>query len=197
MTTQVPERPADAATTGATAVMDTARDEGRAVTDAARQETSRLANEARRELRDQSQAQVERLAGGVRDLGRQLHRMAEGEGRPEGPVADLVREAAGRADGLAQRIESEGIDGLVFDIKQFARRRPGMFLGGAFAVGIVAGRMFRNIDTRSVAEAARPESDDDTDATLVAGTDPRPGAVPEYGQPPFATTPGQSPASSF
>ena len=153
----------DAPPTETPGVKDTAKEEGKAIADTARTETSRLASEARRELRGQSEAQTTRLAGGVRDLGQQLHRLASGEGPAEGPVADLVRQAAGRADTFAARLESRGVDGVASDVKQFARSHPGAYLAGAFAIGIVAGRMFRNADTRALVDAARPDTDSGTD----------------------------------
>ena len=169
MTTRTPDLN-DATSTGAAGVKDTAREEGRAVADTARTETARLASEARRELRSQSEAQTSRIATGARDLGAQLHRLAAGEGPAEGPVADLVRQAADRADALAGRLESGGVDGITADVKEFARRRPGAYLAGAFALGIVAGRMFRNADTRALVDAARP--DGDGDASMMGSTGP-------------------------
>ena len=121
---------------------ETAREEGKAVVDTAKQETSRLASSARSEMRKQGDEQTRRLAERVRDVADELGGVRRGEA-PTGTVATVLSEVETRA--------------------QFARQRPGLFLLGAFGLGIVAGRTLRNADTRALAEAAKP-SDDGPDA---------------------------------
>jgi hypothetical protein len=50
-------------------------------------------------------------------------------------------------------------------VKQFAREHPGMFLLGAFSIGIVAGRTLRNADTHALAEAAKPNTAQSPDSS--------------------------------
>jgi hypothetical protein len=162
MTIQAPEQmggppPTDPNRPG---VVDTAKDEAAVVVDRAKQETSRLVDEARRTIRSQSDQQAGRVASGARGLAQQLDDLASGRGSTDGQVADLARDAAARIGALADRLDADGIDGVTREVKQFARRRPGTYLGGAFALGIAAGRVFRNADTAALAQAARPGSDD-------------------------------------
>jgi hypothetical protein len=141
------------------AVADTAKDEGRAVMDTAKHETARLASDARAELRKQGDEQTRRLAERVRDIGGQLEGVQRGEA-PSGTVATVLSEAADRANRLAARLDQDGIDAVTSDVKAFARRRPGVFLLGAFGLGIVAGRTLRNADTHALVEAAKPSGPD-------------------------------------
>ena len=136
---------------------DTAKDEGRAVMETAKGETARLASDARAELHKQGDAQTRRLAERVRDVGNQLEGVQRGEA-PSGAVASVVSEAADRANRLAARLDSGGIEAVAADVKQFARRRPGVFLIGAFGLGIVAGRTLRNADTHALVDAAKPSN---------------------------------------
>jgi hypothetical protein len=153
-----PPDPSQSGLVGAT------KDEAAAVADLAKHETSRLVDEARKTLRSQSDLQAGRVAGGARDLARQLDDLASGRGGADGPVASFAHEASSRIDSLAERLETDGLDGVTRDVKQFARRRPGTYLISAFALGIVAGRVFRNADAGALADAARPETDTSSDA---------------------------------
>lgn len=140
-----------------TNVVDAARDEQRALVDTAKREGSRLANEARHELRSQAETQMSRLAENARALASQLHCAAEGRPVGDGPLPELAGHAGDRVDALAARLEGGGFDAMAQDLKDFARRRPAVFLAGAFAAGIVAGRVLRNADTHALVDAARPD----------------------------------------
>jgi hypothetical protein len=135
-----------------------AADEGRAVVDTAKSESARLVSTARDELRKQGDQQTRRIAENVRGVGSQLDAMARGEAPPEGVVADVVRGTANRANQFASRLDEGGLDAVTSDVKQFARQRPVVFLAGAFGLGVLAGRVLRNADTQSLAQAAKPSS---------------------------------------
>jgi hypothetical protein len=153
LTTNDPARPS--ASEAAHSVADTAKDEGRAVVETAKSETARLASDARAELRKQGDEQTRNLADRVRDIGNQLDGVQRGEA-PSGALASVVNEAADRANRLAARLDSGGIEAVSADVKQFARQRPGVFLISAFGLGIVAGRTLRNADTHALMDAAKP-----------------------------------------
>ena len=146
-----PSSPSEAAQS----VANSAKDEGRAVAETAKSETARLAAEARAEARKQGDEQTRRVAERVQDFGNQLEGVRRGEA-PQGAVADVLAQVGSRANRLAERLQSGGVDGVTRDVKQFARQRPGVFLLGSFALGVVAGRTLRNADTHALVEAAKP-----------------------------------------
>jgi hypothetical protein len=156
-----PVQPAPSLREAGQAVSETAKEEGRAVVDTAKHETGRLASEARAELHKQGDEQTRRLADQMRDLGQQLDGVQRGEA-PSGTVATVLSDAADRANRLSARLDQGGIDAVTSDVKAFARRRPGLFLLGAFGLGIVAGRTLRNADTHGVVEAAKPSGQEPT-----------------------------------
>ena len=108
----------------------------------------------------------EQAATGASRLGEQLQRLGEealalSDGRPaEAPTvqgyvkraADTLLDAADRAYGLSDDVQTRGIAGVLSDVQTLARRRPGAFLLGAAAVGVVAGRAVR------AAQAEDPET---------------------------------------
>jgi hypothetical protein len=155
-------------------VAGTARDEARNVAQTAQGEARRLAGDARNELRSQVDSQVDRLAEGIEQLGAQLRSMGE-RGDP-GPVTDLAGEAAYRAQQVAERLRQGGVDDAVTQLRSFGRNRPGLFLLGAFGVGLAAGRVVRNMAQdpndrgNGNGTAARP----DTPGTYAVGA-PAPG----------------------
>jgi hypothetical protein len=107
------------------------------------EQARRLAGDTRQELRSQANAQVDRLAQGLNDVSRQLRSMGE-NGEP-GAVSDMAREAAVRTQEISKRLRGGGIDGVVRQLRSVGRNRPGLFLFGAFGVGLVAGRVVRNL----------------------------------------------------
>jgi hypothetical protein len=124
---------ADAVKEQASEVVQTAKEQGRSVT-----------HEAREQLRQQADSQTERLAGALRNVGDQVHALAEGRVDEAGGVRDYARQAGTTVQEWAGRVESRGFQGLTRDLEQVARRRPGAFLAGAAAAGFLIGRLVRS-----------------------------------------------------
>jgi len=102
-----------------------------------------LLEETRTQLEDQANTQVEQLAQTLRRFGSQTQALAEGRTSEAGGLPGYLENVSGRLDGWAEDLEVRGVDGLVDDVKAFARRRPGVFLLGATAVGFGVGRLIR------------------------------------------------------
>lgn len=142
----------------------TAAEEGRHVAGTAKDEAQRVASEAASQARsvvgdalgqvsEQSAAQKDRLASTLRTLGEDLDSMA-GRGTP-GLAADLARQASEQARSLGTHLEGREPSELLDDVRRFARQRPGTFLLGALAAGVVVGRLVRGTaDGIQAAEAA-------------------------------------------
>lgn len=140
------EKARDVASTGrerAGDVVATAEGEAREIARSTGDQARRLASDARQELRQQAQAQAERLADGLDDLTRQLRSMGE-RGEP-GPATDLVRQAGERSQDIAERLRQGSVDGAVGQLRDLGRNRPGLFLLGAFGLGLASGRLARNL----------------------------------------------------
>jgi vacuolar-type H+-ATPase subunit H len=124
-------------------VASTTQDEAHEVVRGVNEQARRLAGDTRQELRSQANAQVDRLAQGLNDVSRQLRSM--GENAEPGAVSDMAREAAVRTQQMAERLRGGGIDGVLGQLRSVGRNRPGPFLFGAFGVGLIAGRVVRNL----------------------------------------------------
>ena len=162
MTSNYPESGSAATDSGSTGVKDTAKEQARQTVGTAAEETrhvagvaqgeaARVASEASSQVRllagqasshvqDQGREQLGRLVEVIRSFGDDLESMAA---QSSGPVAGLVSEAAGRVTGLSSALEGREPADLLEDARSFARRRSGVFLGGALVAGLVAGRLTR------------------------------------------------------
>jgi uncharacterized protein YjbJ (UPF0337 family) len=130
-----------------------AAEEGRRVAGVAQEEAGNVAAEAKDQvtnLVDQAKSQVSEQGGVQRDrlvqtlntLGDDLDHMAEQSDR-SGIATDLARQAAGRIREVSNRLDGREPSLILDDVRAFARRRPGAFLLGALAAGVVAGRITR------------------------------------------------------
>src|SRR5690606_17356170 len=118
-------------------------------------------------------SQTKRTADAMRGWSKQMHSMAESSSE-SGRAVELARTGAERIDRMADRLENEGLDGIIHDVESFARRRPGLFLAAGVGVGMVAGRMFRMADTSQMKDAmTNGSSSSGTDWSSDSGHDGR------------------------
>jgi hypothetical protein len=59
-------------------------------------------------------------------------------------IAHYVDEAANQLERMSQRLRNKDVGELLDDAQQFARRRPAVFIGSAFALGILGARFFKS-----------------------------------------------------
>ncbi|HET9444426.1 MAG TPA: hypothetical protein VFO65_13940, partial [Acidimicrobiales bacterium] len=133
----------------------TARERAAEVTGEVSHQARTVAEEARTSLQEQAQTQAQRLTSSLRELGEGVHALLEGRPDQAGTVADYARQASDRFDAVVDRLEDKGVEGVVDDLRDFARTRPGAFVLGAAVFGFGVGRLLRN------------SSGDDDEATQV------------------------------
>jgi hypothetical protein len=66
-------------------------------------------------------------------------------------IAHYVEQAADQIDRFSQHMRDKNVDDLMRDIQQMARRRPALFIGGAFAVGLIGARFLKSSSRNSTA----------------------------------------------
>ncbi len=176
------------ATDRAKETASTAADEGRHVAGTAKEETQHVAGTAAQQARsvmsdgvrqvsdqvnDQAATQRDRLSQTLRSLGDDLEQMAS-QGPGSGMATDLAREVSERARALGSHLEGREPGQLLDEARDFARRRPGTFLLGALAAGVVAGRLFRatadGAAAATLAESGGPGATGGTVSPVPAGT---------------------------
>jgi ElaB/YqjD/DUF883 family membrane-anchored ribosome-binding protein len=165
----------------ASRVAESARQEAGQVFEEAKHQSRELLAEAKDRIKDEARRQAGRTAENIRSVSSELHLMAESSGEPQGTAASWVRMGADEIGSLADRLDREGIEGLVRDVSDFARKRPTAFLAMTFGAGLLAGRLVKNMDTERLKEAgseaisdSNPESlrqtrPDGPDGSIAAG----------------------------
>ena len=89
------------------------------------------------------------VAGAVRSATQGLHE----SGQPA--LAGYVARAADEIDRWTSRLREQDLDDAVREVQQFARRKPAIFLGVAFGVGVLAARFFKSSGPGSPREQSR------------------------------------------
>ncbi|HSK25372.1 MAG TPA: hypothetical protein VK894_00495 [Jiangellales bacterium] len=169
-------------------VAGTAKDEAAHVVEEGKRQASDLLHQFRGQVDDQVLTQRDRLGETLRGVGGNLTSMSRGE-PAEGPAQQIVEELGQRSQQLADWISRRDGTELVEELRSFARRKPGTFLLGSLALGVLAGRL-----TRGAKAAASESGDDGRDparAYPVSGTPAAYGTTSGYGAPaPYGTGTG-------
>ncbi|MET9960024.1 hypothetical protein ABZ128_13330 [Streptomyces sp. NPDC006326] len=127
-----------------TDVAQTAKEQASDVVGEATVQAKDLVGELRNQLQDQAHTQTRRLADNVRKLAGELREMSD-HSTSDSPAAGLVRQIADGGHQVAEHLEKRGPDGLVSDLQDFARRRPGVFLAGAALAGFAVARAGKGV----------------------------------------------------
>lgn len=179
----------------AQAAASTAADEGKHVAGVAQGEAAKVASEAKSQatslakeattqvadqVTEQTVQQRDKLVSTLGTLGDDLHQMADnGQG---GLASDVAREIATHAQSLTSYLDGREPAALLDDVRDFARRRPGLFLAGALVAGVVAGRVARGVKDA-------PSTGTGTGTAPAAPSAP----APMYGAPPAQSAPFPDP----
>ena len=121
----------------------TATDQAKQVAQETQRQAKDLLDQGRTQVRDQAVTQQQKAAEGLTGLAQQLRGMADGTGAgAPGPAADLLQQASGIVERVRRTsCRTASPAELLDEVRSFARRKPGVFLLGAAAAGVVAGRL--------------------------------------------------------
>jgi hypothetical protein len=114
-----------------------------AVVGQAKDQLRTLIGQTKGEFDNQMASKGEQVASGLRNLVGQLDALASGRTDEAGPLTGYVQEARSKVESFARRLDDGGPQGVLDDLATFARRRPGVFLGGAALLGFIVGRAVR------------------------------------------------------
>ena len=178
-------------------VASSAAEQTKNVAGEAKNQARNLLNETQGQVREQAGAQKDKAAGGLRSLADELRSMADGTayGHQSGIATDLARQAAEKAQSAAGWLDSREPGQLLEEVRNLARRKPGTFLLGAAAAGVLAGRLTRGaVDAkRSEVSAATGYDQTGYDPT---GYDPTGYNETGYDQTDYSTTEGRHVAAA-
>ena len=130
-------------------VTQTAADQAREVASETARQARDLLDEAGGHARDQASVQQQKAASQLRSVADELWEMTS-KGGQSGVATEVAQQAAERIHGMASWLEQREPADVLQAVRDFARRRPGVFLADAVAAGLAAGRL-----TRGMTDAAR------------------------------------------
>ncbi len=149
----------DTAADAAQQVAGTAKEEAGNVVGEAKAQAANLVEQVRGEAGSQVSTQKDKLASMAHSYAKELGAMASSS-EESGPVTDLVHDLSRRVGGAGHWLENHEPAEVLDEVRRFARRRPGAFLLGALAAGVVVGRL-----TRGAVDEHRAEAVDSTAST--------------------------------
>jgi hypothetical protein len=141
----------------ASQVAGTVQEQGAKVAAEAADQARNLLFEARSQINEQAGAQQQRAAGGLRSLASELEGMSSGSDFTSGVGTEAVRQVSQRVQKAADWLESKDADGVLNDVRSWARRNPGTFLLAAAGAGMLAGRL-----TRATTQAVKSDQQQST-----------------------------------
>jgi hypothetical protein len=123
-------------------VAATATDQAKEVVQETQRQAKDLLEQGRTQVKDQVVSQQQKAGQSLSSLAQELRALADGssQGAP-GPARDLLQQASSTVENFASMLQNREPAQLLDDVRSFARRKPGLFLLGAAAAGVLAGRL--------------------------------------------------------
>lgn len=147
---------AGAAKDAAGQVAGTTKDQATRVAKDALGQARELYGQATSELSSQASQQQSKAASTLHTFSQDLSKMGRGETTDSGLASELVQNLSQRASGIATWLEQREPADVLHEVRQFAARRPGLFIALAATAGVVGARLTKAL----VAEAkSNVESD--------------------------------------
>jgi hypothetical protein len=163
-------------------VAETALNEAKHVAASVQGEARDLLREGREQLESQARDSQQMAAKSLHQLAGQLDRMVEQTDSP-GVAVEVARQLSDRTTTVADWLEQRRPGDLLDEVRRFARRRPGTFLLGAAAAGVLVGRLTRGV----VAQQKEPSGDANSPTGQATAPPPHPDpAVTPAVEPPVA-----------
>jgi hypothetical protein len=123
-------------------VASVATDQAKQVAQETQRQAKDLLEQGRSQVKDQVVTQQQKAGQSLSSLAQELRGLADGssQGAP-GPARDLLQQASSSVENFASMLQNREPAQLLDDVRSFARRKPGLFLLGAAAAGVLAGRL--------------------------------------------------------
>ncbi|MBV9280669.1 MAG: hypothetical protein JOZ41_11345 [Chloroflexi bacterium] len=111
----------------------------------AQQTAGQAVDQAREQATSLAAGQKDRTADSLRGIARALRQTDQQiEGKDGGLATELTVRAAEQVECLAGYLENHDLGQIRGEAEDLARRRPALFLGGAFALGLLASRFLKS-----------------------------------------------------
>jgi hypothetical protein len=106
----------------------------------------RVKQSATAQLTNQKERGIDALGSVVQAVRSSTQRLRD---EKHDTIAGYVDQAVDRVDAWSRRLKERDVDQLVVDVQRLARRQPAVFIGSAFAIGLVGARFLKSSRTGS------------------------------------------------
>ncbi len=104
-----------------------------------------MAQKIREQVNARLSSQKDRALDGVGGLTEAIRQTSRSlRDNQHDTIAQYLEQAVGQVDQFAQTLRNKDIRELMLGAQQLARRRPAMFVGSAFAIGLLSARFFKS-----------------------------------------------------
>lgn len=111
------------------------------IVDKAKQTASNVTTQAKEGVTHQIEVRKEKAVSTIHDVAEAVRKTGQ---KLDEPLPKIADRAADGIERLSRFLESHEIKDAVRSIERFARREPALFLGGAVALGLAAGRFLKS-----------------------------------------------------
>jgi hypothetical protein len=109
---------------------------------------SGVMNRVRQTATAQLSTQKDRATDGLGSLAQAVRKTSQPlRESNQDTIAGYVEQAADQIDRFSTRLRERDVQELVQDAQQLARRQPALFIGGAFALGLLTARFLKSAPT--------------------------------------------------
>ncbi|CAN5612938.1 hypothetical protein BH24ACT20_BH24ACT20_05560 [soil metagenome] len=140
-----------------------ARQRSEEVAQQGQQKASEYAEQGREQAKGQIATQKERASGELQGISRALRQTGDQlREQDQDSIGQYAEQAAEQAERLSNYLNEKDAEQLISEVEDFARNRPAVFLGGAFALGAVAARFLKSSagQTGDLKEELRQEAEE-------------------------------------
>jgi uncharacterized protein YjbJ (UPF0337 family) len=111
---------------------------------------AQVAGRARQQATSQLEVQKERAVDGLQTIAQALRSTGEQlDQQEQASIGRYAEQAADRVEDLTNFLRTRDVPQLLDETQTFARRQPGLFLGGAIVLGFVFGRFLTSSGQRA------------------------------------------------
>lgn len=104
---------------------------------------SNVANQAREQVSTQFEARKDKAVETMATVATAMRETSD-KLKGVGPLGDAAGRAADGIEKVADFFEGKQIGDVVRDVESFAKREPALFIGAAFALGLLGGRFLKS-----------------------------------------------------
>ncbi len=128
-----------------TSVMDAARQQVQPVLQQTQEKAGQWIGQAREQVVSQLDDQMDRAAGSIGSTAQAFRQAAQQlRDQNQGMFAQYLESGAEYVERFSGYLKEQDIRRMIDEVEGFARREPGLFLGGAFALGFLAARFLKS-----------------------------------------------------